>query len=338
MKRPFFSIIIPTYNSEQTLGYTLKSIQRQSIKQDEVEVLVIDGGSTDSTKEIAKKYNVIVYENPKRLPEHAKAIGTSNAMGHYVIRMDSDEEFSYKTQLQDKMDFLVKYPEVKVLLTNKIVSGRKNICGISADYMNTFGDPFSYFVYNTKDDKYETYHKNIIKKNGRNIVLKFESYDIYPLADSAASALSLDYIREQYPNEYDTIEFVCKAYDQIIQDTMLCGCIKGDNIRHNCRSSFRIYISKLKFRVVNNIFHKAESGFSSKERFNGELRKRKTLFCIYALFVPWPIMDSIRLAIKYKNPTYLLHFIYVYYVCIQIAIFGVVKLAGGQRNNNVYGK
>lgn len=337
MRQPFFSIIIATYNSERTLGYTLRSIRAQSIDQNELEILVIDGGSTDATRKIAKKYKAIIYDNPKRLPEYAKAVGTVHAKGNYIIRMDSDEEFSYRTQLQDKMDFLKKHPEVKMLVTNRIISGRKNICGISADYMNTLGDPFSYFVYNTKADKYETYHKNIIQEDDRWVVMKFEPCDIYPLADSAASALSLDYMREKYPDTYSTIEFVCRAYDKVIQDTRLCGCIRGDDIRHNCSSSFKTYLLKLRFRVVNNLFHKEESGFSAKEGYNRSLRCRKLLFCVYALLIPLPILDSVRLAVLYKNPTYLLHFIYLYYTCVQIAILGTVKITGGERRNNSYG-
>lgn len=339
MGQPFFSIIIATYNSERTLEYTLKSVRDQSIDQKELEVLVIDGGSTDKTREIAEKYGAIIYNNPQRLPEYAKAIGVKNAVGHYVIRMDSDEEFSYRTQLQDKMDFLKNHPELKMLIPNKCTKGkRKGICGISADYMNILGDPFSYFIYQTKEDKYRTYHKNIIREEGRCAIMKFEQGEIYPLADSATSTLSLDYMKEKYPDVYGTVEFTCKAYDQIMADTKLCGCIKGDNILHNCSSSFKVYLSKLKFRVINNLFHKEESGFSAKEELSSHLKQRKIFFCLYALLVPLPILDSIRLAVIYKNFTYLLHFIYLYYVCAQILFLGIRKVTGGNCNNDNYGK
>jgi glycosyltransferase involved in cell wall biosynthesis len=336
--RPFFSIIIATYNSERTLEYTLQSIHNQSIDKSEIEIMVVDGGSSDRTKEIADKYGAVILDNPKRLPEYAKAIGVRHANGHYVIRMDSDEEFSYKTQLQDKMEFLKKHKEVKMLMANKCEQGRKDICGISAEYMNILGDPFSYFVYKTKEDKYETYKSNIISEDGKFAVMKFERGDVYPLTDSGTSALSLDYMKEQYPEKYDTIEFTCGAYDQVLYDTKLCGCIKGDNIRHNCSSSFKIYLSKLKFRVINNIFYKQESGFSLKEELSNRLKIRKILFCIYALIIPIPILDSIRLAILYKNLTFLLHFVYLYYVCIQIVIMLVAKVVGVQVHNKIYGK
>lgn len=337
LHRPFFSIIIATYNSERTLGYTLESIKNQSIAKDEIEVMVIDGGSTDTTLEIAESYGAAILENPKKLPEYAKAVGVSHAHGHFVMRMDSDEEFSYEGQLQEKMDFLMVHPEIKMLLPNRIISGRKEICGIAAEYMNVFGDPFSYFIYRTKKDKYETYSRNIIVTDGRHAVMRFEKGDIYPLADSATSVLSLEYMKERFPEEYDTIEFTCGAYDRVIDETGLCGCMRGDDIKHNCSSSFGVYLSKLRFRVINNLFHKEESGFSSKEKNVPLLSQRKRLFCLYALILPVPFIDSIRLAIIYRKPSFLLHFVYLYYVCFQIAKFGVIKVLGGERSNTNYG-
>lgn len=338
MKRPFFSIIIATYNSENTLEYTLESIANQSIDKSEVETLVIDGGSTDKTLDIAQKYSTIILDNPIRLPEHAKAIGMERANGQFVVRMDSDEEFSYSTQLQDKMDFLKAHPEVKILLPNRYASGRKEICGISGEYMNIFGDPFSLFVYRTKYDKYDTYSANIIETDGKHAIMRFAKEDIYPLADSATTAFSLDFVRENFGSEYTTVEFTCGAVDKIIDATGMCGCIKGDNIIHNCSSSFKTYLSKLRFRVINNLFHKEESGFSARERVSNSLTKRKLLFCIYALFVPVPVADSIRIAIKYKEKSFLLHFIYLYYVCFQIFKLGIVRIFGGTAKNLNYGK
>ena len=49
------SVIIPTYNSQQTLECTLKSIVEQSIGREKVEILVVDGGSGDQTISIAQK-------------------------------------------------------------------------------------------------------------------------------------------------------------------------------------------------------------------------------------------------------------------------------------------
>ena len=335
--RPFFSIVIPTYNSERTLEYTLKSIRSQKYDQNDLEILVIDGGSTDLTLDIARKYGAKILNNPKRLPEYAKAKGAEEASGKYLMRMDSDEEFSYDCQLQDKKRFLEKY-EVKVLISDKICDGRKELCGISSTYSNALGDPFSYFIYNVKKSKFETYKKYVVKKEGKNVIMRFEKGDILPLADAATCVMSLDFIKEHYPDKYSSIEFTCSAFDQIIKDTHICGIIKGDDIRHNCSSKFKTYLSKLKFRVINNLFNKQESGFSSKEGDAIILKKRKYLFVLYAIFFPLPLLDSIRLALVNKHWSFLLHFAYLYYVCFEIFILGVAKALKMDIKNDNYGK
>ena len=61
------------------------------------------------------------------------------------------------------------------------------------------------------------------------------------------------------------------------------------------------------------------------------------LFGLYALLVPFPVLDSIRLAAVYRDLSYLLHFVYVYYVCFQVFRLGLIRLMGGTRRNRSYG-
>lgn len=49
-----FSIIVPTYNSERFLDRCLNSLVSQSYRN--YEVIIIDDGSTDSTKDICQRY------------------------------------------------------------------------------------------------------------------------------------------------------------------------------------------------------------------------------------------------------------------------------------------
>ena len=50
------SVVIPTYNRASSLRSTLESISKQSCNEDELEIIVIDNGSTDGTKDICTKY------------------------------------------------------------------------------------------------------------------------------------------------------------------------------------------------------------------------------------------------------------------------------------------
>lgn len=88
------SIIIPTYNEVTYIDKCLKSIFAQTISQENVEIIVVDGGSTDGTKSIVSKYkNVILLDNPKKLVTYALNIGIENSSGDYIIRMDAHSNY-----------------------------------------------------------------------------------------------------------------------------------------------------------------------------------------------------------------------------------------------------
>lgn len=65
--RPSISVVVPSYNEEPRIGRCLASLADQTLPRDEYEVIVVDGGSTDRTREIAAGYadSVFVQTSPK---------------------------------------------------------------------------------------------------------------------------------------------------------------------------------------------------------------------------------------------------------------------------------
>lgn len=85
------SIIIPVYNEEQYLGRCLNSVYAD----DEVEVIIIDDGSTDNSPDIAKKYakehNFKFIQQPNSGVSVARNLGILHATGEYITFLDSDD-------------------------------------------------------------------------------------------------------------------------------------------------------------------------------------------------------------------------------------------------------
>lgn len=82
------SVVIPAYNEEKYLGATLESIQQLDRKPDEV--IIIDGGSTDNTVEVAKRYGAIPITVPHRGIGFARQKGLEAASGDIVAFTDAD--------------------------------------------------------------------------------------------------------------------------------------------------------------------------------------------------------------------------------------------------------
>jgi glycosyltransferase involved in cell wall biosynthesis len=97
---PSISILIPTLNSERVLGLCLESISNQDYPKEKLEVLVVDGGSTDKTLETAGKYGARIYNNPLKTGEAGKAIALKHAQGELVALIDSDNILPDKNWLR----------------------------------------------------------------------------------------------------------------------------------------------------------------------------------------------------------------------------------------------
>jgi len=84
------SIIIPTKNNADILEKCLKSICNVDYSKGEVEVIIVDGYSTDGTVEIARKYRCkVVYEETGTIGG-ARNIGVKHSSGDYIVFTDAD--------------------------------------------------------------------------------------------------------------------------------------------------------------------------------------------------------------------------------------------------------
>lgn len=87
-----FSIIIPVYNSEKYIKRCLDSIISQNC--DDIEIIVINDGSTDSTMEILKEYkknHLKIYSIENSGVSSARNYGLSLAKGDFIVFVDSDD-------------------------------------------------------------------------------------------------------------------------------------------------------------------------------------------------------------------------------------------------------
>ncbi|WP_034445833.1 glycosyltransferase [Butyrivibrio sp. AE2032] len=95
---PLVSVIIPAYNIEQYIGECLDSILVQTYRN--LEIIVVNDGSTDGTGKIIKKYNsederIVPVSHEKNLGLFAARItGVEKASGKYIMFVDGDDTIS----------------------------------------------------------------------------------------------------------------------------------------------------------------------------------------------------------------------------------------------------
>jgi glycosyltransferase involved in cell wall biosynthesis len=91
------SLITPNYNGERWIGDCLDSVANQTINQSEVEMILVDDGSVDNSRAIAKDYKsdipglkIISHEHTGK-PGELRNIGIRRSIGEYVLFLDSDD-------------------------------------------------------------------------------------------------------------------------------------------------------------------------------------------------------------------------------------------------------
>ena len=93
------SVIVPIYNEERYIEACVASLLAQDFPQEEMELLLVDGASTDRTPELLEKLarehpSVIrVLQNPKRIQSAAMNLGAKAARGTYLIRVDAHADY-----------------------------------------------------------------------------------------------------------------------------------------------------------------------------------------------------------------------------------------------------
>lgn len=102
------SIIMPAYNSEKFIRNSLASIP----KTDEIEIIVVNDGSTDKTAEIAKEFNVNLINRKENMGiGYSRKEALAIAQGEYIMFFDSDdtivtENFNKALEMLDGSDII----------------------------------------------------------------------------------------------------------------------------------------------------------------------------------------------------------------------------------------
>lgn len=86
------SVIIPVFNEEKVIGNCLASLTKQTIIK-KMELIVVDDGSTDKTKQIVEEAKITLLTQNHQGPGAARNFGADKATGDILVFVDADMEF-----------------------------------------------------------------------------------------------------------------------------------------------------------------------------------------------------------------------------------------------------
>ena len=141
------SVLLSTYNSEESIGESIDSLLSQTYKN--LEILISDDGSTDSTKEICKKFQLkderVLFSSNKKNIGLTKSLNNlaHKASGSLIARHDADD-ISLPYRIEEQIQFMKtkkldavtsrslvkqnnkKRPGISFYIPDKLLINRKN--------------------------------------------------------------------------------------------------------------------------------------------------------------------------------------------------------------------
>ncbi len=118
-ERPLISVVIPVRNEEKFIGQTLQYLIQQDYPREKVEIIVVDGRSDDSTRQViediaARDARIRLLDNPKRISSAARNIGVKAATGDIITFIDG-HVYIDRDQLLRNTAILMNERKVSVL-------------------------------------------------------------------------------------------------------------------------------------------------------------------------------------------------------------------------------
>lgn len=160
---PTISIVTATYNSIRTIERCLQSIRSQQYPKHKIEIIVADGGSTDKTVEIAKRFGakVITIDSKKQNAEYNKSIGIKYAKNELLAMIDHDNVLPHLNWLSKMVRPFIEHKEVVGVETLRYAYDPKE--SLLDRYFALFGtgDPFVWYLGRSDRLSYMFDHYNL---------------------------------------------------------------------------------------------------------------------------------------------------------------------------------
>jgi glycosyltransferase involved in cell wall biosynthesis len=143
---PRVSFIMPTLNAGAILDNCLASIARQTYPRDRYEIILADAHSTDSTRDIAKKYGAIVLDDDGKNMEEGKRLALEHATGQFIVFVDADNEITHPDYIALAVRALEKNPQALGVESYYLPSSKMSSFCDYLTHLLHISDPISWLM------------------------------------------------------------------------------------------------------------------------------------------------------------------------------------------------
>jgi len=301
------SFIIPTLNAQKVLSKCLTSISKQNYPKSNYEILIIDGGSTDKTLDIAKKFNSKILKNPLKTAEAGKSVGIKKARGKYICLIDSDNILPNKSWLRQMI--LPMEQDNRLIGTEPIKFTYRSNSGFMERYSALIGanDPYAFItgVYdrqNYLNNKWTGLKIDQIDKD-KYIIITLKPKTIIPTIGANGTIFKTSFLQQNLNSDYffdiDIISQVLSKNNQ----SLYFAKVKTGIIHTFCEDSLTKFIRKQKRRLTDFYYYQKFRQYD----WQPVNQQSQIKFVLYTILIFPALFDSIRGFLKKPDPVWFLH-------------------------------
>jgi glycosyltransferase involved in cell wall biosynthesis len=275
--KPLITILMPCYNAERYLAEAVKSIICQSYQQ--LEILLIDDGSTDSTLNILEFYakkdsriRIIRNEaNLKLIPTLNKGIDL--ARGEYIARMDADD-VSLPERIEQQLEF-IQQSGVDLVSSSVVVIDAygkeleiippRGKSQITIEWLSMFINPMGHPSVMAKTDVFRA-HKYLEGEQA----LHAEDYEIWARMLRAGVKMA--------NSDVPTIKYRVNPHSVSIQNTDIQNRNFSRCVQLHIQSYTGFKLDDITAKIISNRYQPLEIQFSNIRRAFSFIRKMRTWF------------------------------------------------------------
>lgn len=331
---PNISVLIPTLNAASVLETCLKSIRSQNYPKEKIEIIVADGGSTDSTVEIAGKYGCKVVDNALKTGEAGKKAALNHASGEFCALIDSDNILPDSEWMNQMINPLLEQPEAVGSEPWKYTWRKED--GFITRYCALIGmnDPLCHFLgnydrVNLITGKWtEVPHEE--KDFGDYLLVEFGKSGL-PTIGANGTVFRTNFLKQNIQSDYLFDIDILSTY---IQKNQSVKFIKTKNgiIHTFCESDVGKFARKQKRRVMDYFYHKS-LGSRSYNWSNSQNLVGLSYFSLSCLLF-FPLLFQILIGYMKKNDSAWFFHLVACYITLYVYGEGVISTLINKREFN----
>lgn len=334
---PKISVVLPTYNRAKYLPRALDSVLNQTFQ--DFEIIIIDDGSTDNTKEVAAAYikgredKIKYFYQDNKGVASARNTGIRYSVGEFIAFIDSDDLWTSRDKLEKQIKFLIPRPDCCMVFTDMSCAKNNKIL---------FKSHFKRYKYHFNESNI---YRKLLLSNFiyiQTVVIRKKCFDEVGFFNESYR-LSSDYnmwlriTRSKKTGFIKEVTVVRNFQEDNLWNKPIPGYMNGIKLKSKLMET--CVNDKSELKLLRESLSRSYSGLAGAYFNEGEIKKARenfiksfkvnknnfaSLACFFLTFTPLAVIKKIKPIKEFLK-------VIIFFIVISEILFNIILLSPGLR-------